>query len=125
MKTRRCPYEALASSAMPVRDAKHRGRGSLADLSEIGWSNSLGWYESFRLLVAVNPARVITGFGLASARTKDQPLAETFFARSLPTLKPPSQKPYPNGSRVMSENYLRISWRFSMKSLCALVFSNC
>jgi len=32
------------------------------------------------LLVAVNPTGVITGFGLACASTKDQPLAETFFA---------------------------------------------
>ena len=27
----------------------------------IGWSNSLGWYEGFCLLVAVNPAGAITG----------------------------------------------------------------
>ena len=46
----------------------------------IGWSNSLGWYEGFCLLVAVNPAGAITGFGFASASTKDQPLAESFFA---------------------------------------------
>ena len=51
----------------------------------IGWSNSLGCYEGFRLLVAVDPTGVITGFGFASASTKDQPLAETFFAlRSQP-----------------------------------------
>jgi hypothetical protein len=65
---------------MLVRDAKRRGEGWLAGLSDIGWSNSLGWYEGFRLLVAVNPVGVITGFGFASASTKDQPLAETFFA---------------------------------------------
>src|SRR3712207_2885437 len=46
----------------------------------IGWSDSLGWYEGFCLLVAVNPAGAITGFGFASASTKDQPLAESFFA---------------------------------------------
>ncbi len=54
------PYEALDASAMPVRDAKRRGEGSLAGFADIGWSNSLGWYEGFRLLVAVNPAGVIT-----------------------------------------------------------------
>jgi hypothetical protein len=32
------------------------------------------------LLVAVNPAGAITGFGFASASTKEQPLAESFFA---------------------------------------------
>jgi hypothetical protein len=73
-------YEALDTSAMPVRDAKRRGEGWLAGYADIGWSNSLGWYEGFCLLVAVDPAGVITGFGFASASTKDQPLAETFFA---------------------------------------------
>jgi hypothetical protein len=80
MEAQECAYEALDSSAMPVRDAKRRGEGWMAGLSDIGWSNSLGWYEGFRLLVAINPAGVITGFGFASASTKDQPLAETFFA---------------------------------------------
>ncbi len=36
---RRCPYEALDSSAMPVRDAKRRGEGWLAGQADIGWSN--------------------------------------------------------------------------------------
>jgi hypothetical protein len=80
MEAQKSPYEALDTSAMPVRDAKRRGEGWLAGLSDIGWSNSLGWYEGFRLLVAINPAGVITGFGFSSASTKDQPLAETFFA---------------------------------------------
>ena len=80
MKAQRCHYEALDASAMPVRDAKRRGEGWLAGYADIGWSNSLGWYEGFRLLVAVNPAGVITGFGFCPASTKDQPLAETFFA---------------------------------------------
>lgn len=65
-------YEALDASAMPVRDAKRRGEGWLAGYADIGWSNGLGCYEGFRLLVAVNPAGVITGFGFASASTKDQ-----------------------------------------------------
>ena len=38
------PYEALDSSAMPVRDAKRRGAGWLAGYADVGWSNSLGWY---------------------------------------------------------------------------------
>ena len=37
------PYQALDSSAMPVRDAKRRGHGWLAGEADIGWSNSLGW----------------------------------------------------------------------------------
>jgi hypothetical protein len=53
----------------------------------VGWSNSLGWYEGFCLLISVNPEGVITGFGFAPASTKDQPLAETFFS-PLRSLKP-------------------------------------
>ena len=74
------PYQALDSSAMPVRDAKRRGEGWLAGQSDIGWSNRLGWYEGFRLLLAVDPVGIITGFGFAPASAKDQSLAETFFA---------------------------------------------
>jgi hypothetical protein len=64
---------------------------ALAGYADIGWSNSLGWYEGFRLLVAVNPTGVITGFGFCPASTKDQPLAETFFAlRCEPNPRAPS-----------------------------------
>ncbi len=78
--TRGCPFEALDSAAMVVRDAKRRGAGWLAGYADIGWSNRLGWYEGFKLLVAVSPTGVITGFGFCAASTADQPLAETFFA---------------------------------------------
>jgi hypothetical protein len=74
------PYQALDSSAMPVRDAKRRGYGWLAGQADIGWSNSIGWYEGFSLLAAVEPTGVITGFCFGCASTADQPLAETFFA---------------------------------------------
>src|SRR3954465_2274910 len=75
-----CPYEALDSSAMPLRDAKRRGVGWLVGYADIGWSNSLGWYEGFRLLTAVDPTGVITGFGFCAASTAEQQAAETFFA---------------------------------------------
>ena len=73
-------YEALDTAAVVTRDAKRRGAGWLPGLVDIGWSNRLGWYEGFHLLTTVNPIGVITGFGFAEASTKDQPLAETFFA---------------------------------------------
>jgi hypothetical protein len=73
-------YETLDSAAVPTRDAKRRGTGWLAGQANIGWSNRLGWYEGFNLLVAATPGGLITGFGFAPASTKDQPLAETFFA---------------------------------------------
>ena len=83
-----CPwhaYEALDCSATPVRDCKRRGSGWLAGYADIGWSNSIGWYEGFSLLTSVAPSGVITGFCFAPASTADQRVAETFFCvRALP-----------------------------------------
>ncbi len=79
LQTPRCPYQALDSSAMPVRDAKRRGHGWLAGQADIGWSNSIGWYEGFSLLTATDPTGVITGFCFGCASSADQLLAETFF----------------------------------------------
>jgi len=65
---------------MPIRDCKRRGHGWLAGYADIGWSNSLGWYEGFCRLIATDPTGVITGFCFGAASTADQQLAETFFA---------------------------------------------
>jgi hypothetical protein len=80
LAAQRCAYEALDSSGVPTRDAKRRGIGWVPGLTDIGWSNRLGWYEGFHLLLAVSPVGAITGFGFGPASTKDQLLAETFFA---------------------------------------------
>jgi hypothetical protein len=98
LAAQRCPYEALDSAGIPTRDAKRRGVGWLPGLAAIGWSNRLGWYEGFHLLLAVDPVGVMTGFGAAS--TKDQPLADTFFALrcrlppDLPSVGAPAMGPY-------------------------------
>jgi hypothetical protein len=89
METPEGAYEALDSSAMPIRDAKRRGYGWLAGQADIGWSNTIGWYEGFSLLTAVAPTGVIMGFCFGAASSAEQPLAETFFAlraRPNPTL---------------------------------------
>src|SRR5215207_5383734 len=65
---------------MPIRNCKRRGHGWLAGNADIGWSNSIGWYEGFSLLTSVDPTGVISGFCFGAASTADQPLAETFFA---------------------------------------------
>ena len=94
-----CVYEALDSAGVPTRDAKRRGAGWLPGLADIGWSNRLGWYEGFHLLIAVNPVGVIPGFGFAPASTQDQPLADTFFALrrqplpQLPSVGAPARGP--------------------------------
>ena len=92
-----CPYEALDSSAVPTRCAKRRGRGWLPGQADIGWSNRIGWYEGFSLLLSVNRQGVITGFSFGPASTADQALAGDFFAfrhtphPRLPTLGGPAQ----------------------------------
>ena len=94
------PYEVLDATAAPVRNVKRRGWGWLPEYVTRGWSNRLGWYEGFPLLVAATPDGVITGYGIGPADAKDQPLAETFFeARAtadprLPTVGRPTREPY-------------------------------
>jgi hypothetical protein len=106
MGAKSCPYQALDSSAIPVRDAKRRGEGWLAGFADIGWSNRLGWYEGFCLLAAVDPTGVITGFGFAPASTKDQPLAETFFAvRHHPNPRLPSVGSAAGGPYVADKGF--------------------
>lgn len=100
LQAQHCAYEALDGTGAVTRDAKRRGLGWLPGLADIGWSNRLGWYEGFHVLLAVNPIGVITGFGVGAASTKDQPLAETFFAlrtapeQRLASVGAPAQGPY-------------------------------
>src|SRR5829696_8100202 len=106
METEERPYQALDSSAMPVRDAKRRGSGWLAGFADIGWSNSLGWYEGFRLLVATGPTGVITGFGFSAASVPDQQVAETFFAiRHRPNPRAPSVGSAPTWPSVTDKGF--------------------
>jgi len=112
-----CLYEALDSSGLPTRDAKRRGAGWLPGLADIGWSNRLGWYEGFHLLLAVNPVGVITGFGFGPASTKDQPLAETFFALrrqphpGLASVGAPARGPYVVDKGFEGQANQRAWWR--------------
>ena len=110
---------------MPVRDAKRTGEGWLAGYADIGWSNSLGWYEGFRLIVALDAKGVITGFGFACASTKDQPLAETFFAlRARPDRRLPSAGWAASGPYVVDkgfegeDNHRRWLDRYGVRVIC-------
>ena len=91
----------------------------------IDWSNSLGCYEGFCLLVAVNPAGAITDFGFASACTKDQPLAESFFAlRARPDPRLVSVGPSASGPYVVDkgfegeDNHRRWLDRYGARIIC-------
>ena len=80
LQAQQTAYEVLDSTAAVTRDAKRRGLGWLAGQADIGWSNRIGWYEGFHLLLCVTAQGVITGFGFGSASTHDQHLAATLFA---------------------------------------------
>ena len=106
MKAQECFYEALDSTAAVTRDAKRRGAGWLPGQADIGWSNRLGWYEGFHVLLAVTPSGVITGFGFGSASTHDQLLAETLFAlRTAPSSRLPSSGLPARGAYVADKGF--------------------
>jgi hypothetical protein len=118
LAAQRCAYEALDSSRLPTRDAKRRGLGWLPSLADIGWSNRLGWYEGFPLLLAVNPVGAMTGFGFGPASTKDQPLAETFLAwrcpahPRLPSGGAPARGPY-GVAKGLEGQANQVRWRLT------------
>jgi hypothetical protein len=93
--------------------------------AEIGWSNSLGWYEGFRLLAAVNPDGVITGFCFCAASSTDQQAAETFFAvRASPNSRLSSVGPLSWGPYLTdkgfegAENHLRWLECYGARLIC-------
>jgi hypothetical protein len=99
-------YEVLDSTAAVTRDAKRRGLGWLAGQADIGWSNRIGWYEGFHLLLCVTQQGVITGFGFGSASTHDQHLAATLFAaRRTPQPRLPSAGLPAHGSYVADKGF--------------------
>ena len=125
LKAREVPYEILDTTDVPVRNVKRRGHGWLFGFSDIGWSSHLGWFEGFRLLIAVNPIGVITGFGFGKATAKDQPLAETFLAlRKYPhphmtTIGKPALGPYIVDTGFEGQNYhLRWLENYGAKVIC-------
>lgn len=74
------PFEALDRTAAPTRNPKRRGRGWLPGQADRGFSNRLGFYYGFAVLLSVHPQGPVTGWGFGPASSKDQPLAEGFFA---------------------------------------------
>lgn len=74
------PFEALDPAPAPTRNVKRRGRGWLAGQADKGFSNRIGYFHGFGVLLSVHPEGVITGFGFGPASAKDQTLAEALFA---------------------------------------------
>jgi hypothetical protein len=118
-------YQLLDTSAIPTRDAKRRGSGWLPDQAQIGWGNRIGWFEGFRLLLAVNPQGIITGFCFGSGNAKEQPLADDFLAARFqphsrcPTVGARSQSFYVSDKGFEGQNCQeRWLWDYSARVLC-------
>lgn len=78
-------YEVLDCTAVPLRANTRRGVGALPDVVGRGKSLRLGWYVGVRLLIAVTPTGVITGWTIARGETQDRTLADDLLAeRALP-----------------------------------------
>jgi hypothetical protein len=77
---RTCAYQAMDGMGVVTRNSKRRGYGWLDGQATIGWCTRMGWYEGLHLLTVVTPLGAITGYGVAPASTKEQPLAETLLA---------------------------------------------
>ncbi len=113
---RRSPYEALDGMGVATRHIKRRGSGWLAGQANVGYCNRLGVYEGVHILTSVTQHGVITGYGIAPASAKDQPLAETFLAArhgahaGLPEVGQPTSATYVTDNGFCGEDLHR-HWR--------------
>jgi hypothetical protein len=106
MRAQACLSEVLDSTAAVTRDAKRRGLGWLAGQADSGWSNRIGWYEGFHVLLSVTAVGVIAGFGFGPASTHDQHLAASLFAaRKTPSPRLPSAGLPAHGSYVADKGF--------------------
>lgn len=85
------PYEVLDTTVVAVRSAKRRGVGTMPEVGAIGYSTRHGWVNGIRVLAAVTPSAVITGWGVAPANAGERAMADTLLAeRATPVQALPS-----------------------------------
>jgi hypothetical protein len=80
INARHVELQVIDTTPIPVRDYRRRGNGWMAGDADIGYATRLGWYQGFRLLVAVGAYGAITGYCFAPASTNDRRLADALFA---------------------------------------------
>jgi hypothetical protein len=92
-------YEILDTSGVPVRSVRRHGSAWLAGVANVGWCTRVGWFYGFRLLMAITPQGVITGFGFGEGSAKEQPLTDTFLQLrdQAPALLPSVGRPAAGG----------------------------
>lgn len=94
-------YEVLDCTAVPLRTAQRRGAGAMPEVVARGKSGRLGWFVGVRLLLAVTPAGVVTGWGIAPGNEQDRLLADALLAeRAAP------EQALPSAGRPASGVYL-------------------
>jgi len=94
-------YEVLDCTAVPLRTAKRRGVGTMPEVTALGKSLRLGWFVGVRLLIAVTPTGVITGWGIAPGNEQDRNLTDVLLAqRAAP------EQTLPSAGRPASAVYL-------------------
>ncbi len=77
---RQSPYEIVDRCGVATRASGRRGGEWLPGRANKGLCTRLGYFHGLQLMCALTREGVITGFGLAAGSTKDQPMAESFFA---------------------------------------------
>ena len=73
-------YEVLDCTAVPLRASTRRGVGAMPEVAARGKSLRLGWFVGVRLLIAVTPSGVVTGWGFAPGNEQDRSLTDALLA---------------------------------------------
>jgi hypothetical protein len=116
MQARQVEYEVLDTTGVPVRNVKRRTYGWLAGMANIGKCTRLGWFNGFRLLIAVTPYGEITGFCFATGSAKEQPMTEHLLALraqarpAIPSVGQPALGPYV-GDLGFAGDHTHAKWR--------------
>lgn len=73
------PYEIIDRFGVATRRSGRRGVGWLESYTDKGLCTRIGFFHGVQVLSVVTPGAAITGFAIAPASTKDQPMAEALF----------------------------------------------
>lgn len=77
---RESAYEILDRFGVATRHLGRRGYEWLAGYAQVGYCTRLGFFHGLQVLTALTPEGVLTGLGVGSGNSKDQPMAESFLA---------------------------------------------
>lgn len=120
-------YECLDRLGVSTRWCGRRAVGWLPDCADKGFCSGLGWFHGLGVLTCVSSQGIITGFGIAPASAKDQPLADVFLGarcRRHPCL-PMVGTACGNGFYLMDKGFTGKSWHtrwreyFAAQVVCA------